>query len=67
MLSKKVLTNTEGDVRIKDDKIIVTLYGDHETLGIKDKYHNISPQLENQNIPPKIPWLNDYKLDFRFK
>jgi hypothetical protein len=67
MLSEKDLTNMEGDVRVKDDKIIVTYYGDHETLGIKYKYHNISQQLENQNISSKNPWLYDYKLDFRFK
>jgi hypothetical protein len=62
MRSEKVLTNMEGDVRVKDDKIIVTYYGDHETLGIKDKYHNISQRLKNQNISPKIPWLYIYKL-----
>lgn len=58
MLSEKVLTNMEGDVRIKDDKIIVTYYGDHEALGIKEKY---------QNISSKIPWIYNYKLEFRFK
>lgn len=67
MLSQKVLTNMEGDIRVKDDSIIITYYGDHEALGIKDKYHNISQQLENENISPKIPWLYDYKLEFRFK
>lgn len=67
MLSQKVLTNMEGDVRVNDDKIIVTYYGDHEVLGIREKYQNISQQLENQNISPKIPWLYDYKLEFKFK
>jgi hypothetical protein len=67
MLSEKVFTNMEGDIRVRDDKIIITYYKDHEVLGLRDKYHNISQQLENENISPKIPWLYDYKLEFRFK
>jgi hypothetical protein len=67
MLSEKVFTNMEGDIRVKGDTVIITYYKDHEILGLRDKYHNISQQLENENISPKIPWLYDYKLNFRFK
>lgn len=67
MLSEKALTNMEGDIRVKDDTIIITYYKDQEILGLRDKYHNISRQLENEHISPKIPWLYDFKLDFRFK
>ena len=66
-LSEKVLTNMEGDIRVKDDKIIVTYYKDHEQLGLRDNYHNISQQLVNKGVSPKIPWLFDYKLEFLFK
>lgn len=66
-LAEKVLTNMEGDIRIKDDKIIVTYYKDHEKLGLKNIYHNVNQQLENNGVSPKIPWLFDYKLEFRFK
>ncbi|WP_373524263.1 hypothetical protein [Aquiflexum sp.] len=67
MLSEKVFTNMEGDIRVKDDTIIITYYKDHEVLSMRDKYHNISQQLENENISPEIPWIYDYKLEFRFK
>jgi hypothetical protein len=67
MLSEKVFTNMEGDIRVKGDTIVITYYKDHEILGLREKYHNISQQLENENISPKIPWLYDYKLEFRFK
>jgi hypothetical protein len=66
-LAEKVLTNMEGDIRVKDDKIIITYYKDHEPLGLKNIYANIDQQLENQGISPKIPWLFDYKLQFNFK
>lgn len=66
-LAEKVLTNMEGDIRVKDDKIIITYYKDHEQPGLKNLYTNIDWQLENQGISPKIPWLFDYKLQFKFK
>jgi hypothetical protein len=67
MLFEKVFTNMEGYIRVKGDTIIITYYKDHKILGLRDKYPNISQQLENENISPKIPWIYDYKLNFRFK
>lgn len=66
-MAEKVLTNMEGDIRVKDDKIIITYYKDHEPLGLKNIYANLDQQLENQGASPKIPWLFDYKLHFVFK
>lgn len=66
-LADKALANMEGDIRVKDDHIIITYYKDHEPLEIKDKYSHISTVLENEGVSPKIPWLFDYKLKFRFK
>jgi hypothetical protein len=66
-LAEKVLTNMEGDIRVKEDKIIITYYRDHEPLGLKNRYQNISGQLEREGIDPRIPWLFDFKLEFRFK
>lgn len=66
-LSNQVLTNMEGDVRVRDDTIIVTYYRDHEALMLKNNYENISQKLIREGVNPKIPWLYDFKLDFRFK
>lgn len=66
-LASQVLTNMEGDVKVKDDKIIVTYYRDHEALNLKSRYENISEKLEREGVNHRIPWLFDFKLDFRFK
>ena len=63
----QILTNMEGDLRVKDDTIIVTYYRDHCQLGIEPHYRNLPTILEREGINPKIPWLCDFKLDFRFK
>jgi hypothetical protein len=65
--AQQVLTNMEGDIRVDDDTIIVTLYRDHEKLNLKKHFEHLPDKLESEGINPKIPWLFDYKLDFRFK
>ncbi len=63
----QILTNMEGDLRVKDDTIIVTYYRDYLNLDIEKHYRNLPRILEQEGINPKIPWLFDFKLDFRFK
>ena len=65
--AQQVLTNMEGDVRVEDDTIIVTYYRDYKNLGLEQHYENLPQILQNERINPKIPWLFDFKLDFRFK
>jgi len=65
--AQKVLTNMEGDIRVEDDTIIVTYYRDHEKLKLRRHYENLPKILESEGVNPKIPWLFDFKLDFRFK
>ncbi len=57
----------EGILWVEDDTVIVTYYRDHEKLGLKQHYQNLPQKLQSQGINPKIPWLFDFKLDFRFK
>lgn len=65
--AQQVLTNMEGDIKIKDDTIIVTYYRDHENLFLKKHFEHLPQILQAEGINPKIPWLYDFKLDFRFK
>ncbi len=65
-LSTHILALSDGDVRVKDDTIIVTFYGKPDHINEKD-YVNLPEILKRENINPKIPWLYDFKLDFRFK
>ena len=64
--AQQILTNMEGDLRVVDDTIIVTYYRDHENLKLKPIFENLPQKLEEEGINPKIPWLFDFKLDFRF-
>lgn len=66
-LSQKVLTNMEGDIRVQGNKIIITYYKDHSKLNLEQHYADIGNRLRQEGVSPKIPWLFDFEIDFRFK
>ncbi len=57
----------EGDVRVTRDTIIVTYYNAPNAEQIRHHYEGLPEKLAARNIPPEIPWLYNYKLDFRFR
>ena len=65
-LGREVLAWIDGDIRVKDDTIIVTFYGAPDHLD-RSQYTNLPGILQAENINPRIPWLYNFKLDFRFK
>lgn len=65
-LSNEVLAWADGDIRVKGDTILITFYGHPDHFNPQD-YINLPAKLMTEGINPKIPWLYDYKLDFKFK
>ncbi len=66
-LADALFTKIDGDIRIKDDTIIVTCYNAPNELNLQDNYKGLPDKLASEGISPKIQWLYYYKLDFRFK
>jgi hypothetical protein len=65
-LAREVLAWADGDVRVREDTILVTFYGAPKHINPAD-YVNLPAILEAEGIDPRIPWLYNFKLDFRFK
>jgi hypothetical protein len=65
-LAIEVLSWADGDIKVKDDTIVVTFYQAPKHINPND-YINLPKILEKENINPRIPWLYNFKLDFRFK
>ncbi len=63
----ELLAGLDGDIRVIDDSIVVTYYNAPNVDKLKTEFENISEKLANEGINPKIPWLYDFKLKFRFK
>jgi hypothetical protein len=66
-LSDAVFNKIDGDIRVKEDTIIVTCYNTPKELNLQDNYQNLPEKLLSQGINPRVPWLYNFKVDFRFK
>ena len=62
-----VLKGLEGDVRVKHDTIIVTYYNAPNKDQLMKHYEHLPEKLAEEGVSANIPWLYNYKLDFRFK
>lgn len=66
-LSEAVFNNIDGDIRVKKDTIIVTCYNVPKELNLEHNYQDLPNRLLSEGINPQIPWMYNFKLDFRFK
>lgn len=66
-LAKDFFRGLEGDIRVQHDTIVVTYYNAPNPDLMKRHYENLPEKLSFEGISPTIPWLYDFKLDFRFK
>ena len=66
-LSKGLFRGLEGDIRVWDDTIALTYYNAPNAEHYRRQFENTPARLAREAIDPRIPWLYDFKLDFRFK
>lgn len=66
-LAKDLFHRLDGDVRVQRDTIIVTYYNAPNVEQLRSHYENLPEKLCDEGIDPHIPWLYNYKLDFRFR
>jgi hypothetical protein len=66
-LAKSLLGGLEGDVRVAGDTIVVTYYNAPNVERLQQHYEGLPKRLEHEGVSPHIPWLYDFKLDFRFR
>jgi hypothetical protein len=66
-LAQHVFQGLEGDVRVRKDTIIVTFYNAPNANLLRAHYENLPEKLQREGVDPHIPWLYNFKLNFRFK
>jgi hypothetical protein len=62
-----LLAGLEGDVRVSENRIVVTYYNAPNVAQLRGHYENLPQRLAREGIDGRIPWLCDYELDFRFR
>ena len=66
-LANSLFRGIDGDVRVQDETIVVTLYNVPEADRFRSEYESLPSRLESEGVDPRIPWLYNYRLDFRFR
>ena len=66
-LAQDLLGGLEGDVRVDAQRIVVTFYNAPQAEQLRQHYEGLPAKLRAEGVDPRIPWLYNYELDFRFK
>lgn len=66
-LAREIFGSLEGDIRVKDDTILVTFYNAPQAQQLRQHYENLPGKLRQEGIEPIVPWLYGFQLDFRFR
>jgi hypothetical protein len=65
--AQKLLRGLDGDIRVNHDTILVTFYNAPNAERWRQHFEHLPDRLASENISPHIPWLYNFKLDFRFR
>jgi hypothetical protein len=66
-LARDLFSGLEGDVRVQHDTVLVTYYNAPKAEHWKEHFENLPQRLQTEGVDPRVPWLYNFKLDFRFK
>ena len=66
-LARNLFQGLDGDLRVKDDTVVVTLYNADRFDLPESEFTHMPQRLENEGVDPRVPWLYNFKVDFRFR
>lgn len=65
--ARDFFSGLEGDLRVHQDTVLVTYYNAPQSDQWKEHFENLPARLRKEGVDPRVPWLYNFKLDFRFK
>ena len=65
--ARDLFSGLEGDLRVQGDTLLITYYNAPKAEEWKAHFENLPQRLQKEGIDPRVPWLYNFKLDFRFK
>lgn len=65
--ARELLSGLDGDLRVRDDTLLVTFYNAPNLDRLRPLYENLPARLHREHVDSRIPWLYGFKLDFRFR
>ena len=65
--ARNLFEGLEGDVRVENQTIVVTLYNPPNASLLRHHYEHLPEKLAREGVDAQIPWLYNFKIDFRFR
>jgi hypothetical protein len=65
--AQDLFSGLEGDVRVHKDTVLVTYYNAPKAELWKRHFENLPQQLQKEGVDARVPWLYNFKINFRFK
>ena len=66
-LARDLFGGLDGDLRVHHDTVVVTFHDAPHTEQLRHHFEHLPEKLQHEQVDPHIPWLYNFKLDFRFK
>jgi len=66
-LARSIFNGIDGDIRVHHDTAVVTLYNAPQPDLLRQHFENLPEKLAAERVDPRVPWLFNFKLDFRFR
>lgn len=66
-LAQEILGGLDGGLRVHGDTAVVTYYNAPQAAVLREQFEGLPGRLASEGLDPRIPWLYNLKLDFRFK
>lgn len=66
-LATGLFQGLDGDLRVRHDTLLVTYYNAPHASLLQREFLGLPHKLRAQNVDPRVPWLYNLKLDFRFR
>jgi hypothetical protein len=66
LIYRNFVNGVNGKVQLRGNDIEVTIYGFEHESAVNSIFSNLSDKLEQAGVDPKIPWLGNRIIKFKF-
>ena len=65
--AREIFEGLDGQIRVRQDTIVVTYNNAPNAPQLRGVFEDMPRRLDREGVDPRIPWLYNLKLDFRFR
>ena len=66
LIHRELVDGVQGRVQLRGEVITVNIYGFKHDRAAASIFTNLNAKLESTNVDPRVPWLGNRKLEFKF-